>query len=69
MKLKVFAAIPAGVLTVRVVCVAPVLVSELEPNEKNPPGGGEGHAGNAVGVPVKSTVQEVLLPLKVTVIW
>ena len=62
-----FAEIAAGVLTVKVVvCVGPALVRELEAKLKNPPIGGAGQVGDAVVIAVRSTVQEVGLPLKET---
>jgi hypothetical protein len=67
-KLYVFAVIAEGVLIVSVeVWSVPVLVSELEENEKKPPTGGDGHMGEPVGATLRSTVQEVPLPLKVSV--
>jgi hypothetical protein len=67
-KLYVFAAMPAGVLTVNVVdCgggLPPELVSEFEPKVKNPPTGGAGHVDGADIAAVRSTVQGVEFPLK-----
>ena len=69
-KLYVVFGVNPVVLTVSVaVAAAPVLVTDAGENEKNPPGGGEGHAVPLLvdGVALRFAVQEVLLPLKPTV--